>query len=178
MTWGDLVYDLLVTHERCGASDKPSENGHLCYPDDINRPLREAAQKRVLKYQNAYANDHNITCMPAIASTTGRLDAEFLRLLFWHAHRERRRRRRRRSSLIIAKNDLERHAHTPSGDAGADLRSQAGGATRTPTPPRRSPPNGVHDTPTQLSSAFTLKPTRPGCTAVDRGGWCCSCAAG
>ena len=78
----DLVYDLLVTHERCGASDKPSENGHLCYPDDINRPLREPAQKRVLKYQKAYANDHNITCMPAIASTTGRLDAEFLRLLF------------------------------------------------------------------------------------------------
>ena len=26
--------------------------------------------------------------MPAIASTTGRLHAEFLRLLFWHAHRE------------------------------------------------------------------------------------------
>ena len=25
--------------------------------------------------------------MPAIASTTGRLHAEFLRLLFWHAHR-------------------------------------------------------------------------------------------
>ncbi len=45
-----------------------------------------------------------------------------------------------RSSLIIAKNDLERHVHTLSGDAGADLRSQAGGATRTPTPPRRSPP--------------------------------------
>jgi len=32
--------------------------------------------------------------------------------------------------FIIAKNDLERHAHTLSGDAGADLRSQAGGATR------------------------------------------------
>ena len=45
---------------------------------------------------------------------------------------------RRRSSLIIAKNDLERHAHTLSGDAGADLRSQAGGATRTPTLARRS----------------------------------------
>ena len=26
--------------------------------------------------------------MPAIASTTGRFHAEFLRLLFWHAHRE------------------------------------------------------------------------------------------
>ena len=32
--------------------------------------------------------DHSITFMPAIASTTGRLHAEFLRLLFWHAHRE------------------------------------------------------------------------------------------
>ena len=45
-------------------------------------------------------------------------------------------------------------------------------------PPTAQPPYDVHDTPTQLSSAFTLKPTRPGCTAVDRGGWCCSCAAG
>jgi len=26
------------------------------------------------------------------------------------------------------KNDLERHAHTPSGVAGADLKSQSGGA--------------------------------------------------
>ena len=53
-----------------------------------DRPLRETAQKKVLKYQNAYANDHSITFMQAIASTTGRLHAEFLRLLFWHAHRE------------------------------------------------------------------------------------------
>ena len=42
----------------------------------------------MLQYHNAYANDHSITFMPAIASTTGRLHAEFLRLLFWHAHRE------------------------------------------------------------------------------------------
>jgi len=52
------------------------------------RPLREAAQQKVLKFQNAYANDHSINFLPAIASTTGRIDAEFLRLLFWHAHRE------------------------------------------------------------------------------------------
>ena len=78
-----------MTHERRGATDEPSKNGHLCYTDDIDRPLREAAQKKVPKYQNAYANDHNIAFMPAITSTTGRLDAEFLRLLFWHAHRVR-----------------------------------------------------------------------------------------
>ena len=78
----DLVYDLSVTHECRGASDEPSENGHLCFPDDIKRSLWEPAQKRVLKYQNAYADDHSIAFMPAIASTTGRLDEEFLRLLF------------------------------------------------------------------------------------------------
>ena len=44
--------------------------------------------------------------------------------------------RRRR----IAKSDLERHAHNMSGDVGADLRSQAGGATKTPPLPWRSPP--------------------------------------
>ena len=38
------------------------------------------------------------------------------------------------------KNDLERHAHTPSGVAGADLKSQSGGALRTPTLSRFSPP--------------------------------------
>ena len=31
---------------------------------------------------------------------------------------------------MMAKNNLEWHAHTLSGDAGADLRSQAGGATK------------------------------------------------
>ena len=42
-----------MTHERWGATDEPSKNGQLCYQDDIDRPLREAAQKKVLKYQNA-----------------------------------------------------------------------------------------------------------------------------
>ena len=44
---------------------------------------------------------------------------------------ERRRRRRRRSSLIIAKNDLKRHARTLSGDT-TGLPPQAGKAQRAP----------------------------------------------
>jgi hypothetical protein len=47
------------------------------------------------------------------------------------------------------KHDLERHAHTPSGVAGAELKSQSGGALGTPTLSRFSPPYDVHDTPTQ-----------------------------
>ena len=33
-----LVYDPSVTHECWGATDEPSQNGQLCYPDDINLP--------------------------------------------------------------------------------------------------------------------------------------------
>jgi len=32
-----------VTHERWGATDEPSKNRQLCYPDDIDRPLQEEA---------------------------------------------------------------------------------------------------------------------------------------
>jgi len=84
----DLVFDLSVTHERWEALDEPSKHAHLCYPDDLIRPLREAARKTVLQYQSTHASNHSITLMPAISSTAGRLDAELLRLLFWHAHRE------------------------------------------------------------------------------------------
>jgi len=64
-----VIYDL--SHERWGATNEPSKNGQLCYPDSIDWLLREAAQNKVLNDQNAYANDHSITFMPAIASNTG-----------------------------------------------------------------------------------------------------------
>ena len=40
------------------------------------------------KYLADYANDQRISFLPAIFSTSGRIDAEFLRLLFYHTHRE------------------------------------------------------------------------------------------
>ena len=60
----------------------------LRHPADINKPLQEAAREKVAKYRSDYANDHRITFMPGAFSTSGRIDAEFLRLLFYHAHRE------------------------------------------------------------------------------------------
>ena len=59
-----------LTHERWVTTEEPSKDGQLRYPDDIDRPLREAAKKKVLKYQNA-ANEHSITFVLAIASTCG-----------------------------------------------------------------------------------------------------------
>jgi hypothetical protein len=34
-----LVLDLLITHERRGSNSDPSINGHLHYPNDLDRPL-------------------------------------------------------------------------------------------------------------------------------------------
>ena len=67
---------------------KPAHNQKGVWLHDLNRTVKEAAQKKVKKYQGTYANDHGISFLPAVVSTTGRIDAEFLRLLFWHAHRE------------------------------------------------------------------------------------------
>ena len=69
-------------------------------------------------------------------------------------------RRRRRSSLIIAKNDLKRHARTLSGDA-TGLPPQARKAQRAP-PTHGASQIDAHDTPTQPSSAFMLGRTLSG----------------
>ena len=84
----DLVFDLTITHERWGDTDDPYKMHKLRHPADINKPLRDAAREKVAKYQSDYANDQRITFMPAAFTTSGRIDAEFLRLLFYHAHRE------------------------------------------------------------------------------------------
>ena len=38
-----LVLDLRISHDRFGSSSDPNLNGHLHYPNDIDRPLNEAA---------------------------------------------------------------------------------------------------------------------------------------
>ena len=84
----DLVFDLTLTHERWCDTDDPHKMHKLRQPTHINKPLQEAAKEKTAKYQSDYANDHRISFMPAAFSTSGRIDAEFLRLLFYHAHRE------------------------------------------------------------------------------------------
>jgi hypothetical protein len=78
------------------------------------------------------------------------------------------------------KNDLERHAHTPSGVASADLKSQTGGALRTlRTQGRRRPgpactyanlhrPGCPHDPPASQSRYIV-------CIIHSRAGSTCSC---
>ena len=50
--------------------------------------MRIAAKSKIDDYRDQYANNQNISFLPAITSTSTRMHGEFLRLLFLQAHRE------------------------------------------------------------------------------------------
>jgi hypothetical protein len=74
------------------AHDWTTLNGHLHYPNDIDKSLHETATDKIRKYRAGY--NHNppssVSFMSDIVSTSGRLHSEFIRLLFLQAHRETR----------------------------------------------------------------------------------------
>ncbi len=85
-----LVLDLHIAHDRVGSSTDPSINGHLRYPNNLDQSLNDAAADKVRKYRADYNNrpPSVVSFMLAIASTSGRLHSELVRLLFLQAHRE------------------------------------------------------------------------------------------
>ena len=84
-----LVLDLCVCHDRWGSSSDPSLNGHLHYPNDVDRSLNEATADKIRLYLTDYNNrlSNDISFMPAIATTSECLHSEFVRLSFLQAHR-------------------------------------------------------------------------------------------
>ncbi len=85
-----LVLDLRIDHDRFGSSADPALNGKLHYPNNIDESLNKAANDKIRKYRADYNNNppNAVAFMPAIAGTNGRLNSEFIRLLFLQAHRE------------------------------------------------------------------------------------------
>jgi hypothetical protein len=85
-----LVLDLRIAHDRMGSSSDPTLNGHLKYPNNLDQSLNDATVDKIRKYRVDYNNrpPSVVSFMPAIASTSGRLHSEFVRLLFLQAHRE------------------------------------------------------------------------------------------
>ena len=84
----NLVFDLSIAHDRFGSSSHVQQNGSLSQPQDFDGPMRVAAQRKTNAYKQTYADNQNISFLPAIMSTSNRMHGEFLRLLFLHAHRE------------------------------------------------------------------------------------------
>jgi hypothetical protein len=83
-----LVFDLSITHDRIGSSCHEQQNGLLSHPQDLDAPLRLAAQRKINSYGQQYAHNQNISFLPAIMTTSYRMHGAFLRLLFLQAHRE------------------------------------------------------------------------------------------
>ena len=52
-----LVLDLRITHDRLGSSADPTLNGHLRYPNNLDRSLNEAAAEQTRKYRSDYNNN-------------------------------------------------------------------------------------------------------------------------
>jgi hypothetical protein len=75
-----LVLDLHIVHVRFGSSSDPSLNGHLHYPNDIDKSLNEVVSDKIRKYRPDYNNNHptTVSFMTAVASTSGRLHSEFV----------------------------------------------------------------------------------------------------
>ena len=85
-----LVLDLRIAHDRFGSSSDPSINGHLHYPNYIDRSLNEVVTDKIRKYRGDYNNNPPscVSFMPVIPSTSGRSHSEFVLLLFLQVHRE------------------------------------------------------------------------------------------
>jgi hypothetical protein len=79
-----------IIHDQFRSSSDPSLNGHLHYPNDIDRSPNEAAADKITRYRADYNNHSSnvISFMSVIGSTPERLHSEFVRLLFLQTHRE------------------------------------------------------------------------------------------
>ncbi len=85
-----LVLDLQITHDRFGSRSDPSLNGHLHYPNDIDKSLNDVVTDKIRKYRSDYNNNPPsvVSFMSDISSTSGRLHSEFIELLFFQTPRE------------------------------------------------------------------------------------------
>jgi hypothetical protein len=80
-----LLFDLSVTHDRFGRSGHPLQSGLLTL---CRTEMRLAAKRKINNYRQQYADNQNISFLPAIVSTSNRMHGEFLRLLYLQAHPE------------------------------------------------------------------------------------------
>ena len=85
-----LVLDLRIAHDRVGSSADPTLNGHLKYPNNLDKSLNDTAADKIRKYRADYNNNPPsvVSFMSAIPSTSGRLHNEFIRILSLQDHRE------------------------------------------------------------------------------------------
>ena len=70
-----LVLDLRVAHDRVGSCADPALNGHLRYPNNLDKSLNDSATDKIRKYRTDYNNNppSTVVFMCSITSTSGRV---------------------------------------------------------------------------------------------------------
>ncbi len=75
--------NLQIAHEH----SSNFQGGEQPTPIHAQRTSMAHAQRKINAYRKQYADDQNISLLPAIVSTSCRMHGEFLRLIFLQAHR-------------------------------------------------------------------------------------------
>ncbi len=70
-----LVLDLRIAHDRVGSSTDPTLNGHLHYPNNLDKSRNDSSDDKIRKYRVDYNNipPSVVSFMSGIPSTSGRL---------------------------------------------------------------------------------------------------------
>jgi len=68
------------------SSSHLQQNGLLSHHQDIDSPLHIAAQRKINCYRQQYADNQNISFLPAILSTSTRMHGEFGVFFFYPSH--------------------------------------------------------------------------------------------
>jgi len=79
-----LVFDLSITHDRFGSSSRVQQNGLLSHPQDLDAPLRLAAQRKINGYRQQYADNQNISFLsPPLSAQAHACSASFCVFFFY-----------------------------------------------------------------------------------------------
>jgi hypothetical protein len=75
-----LVLDLHIDHDRFGSNSDLNLNGHLHYPNDIDRSLNETASDKIRKHRSDDNNNppNDPSFMSSIVCTSGKLHGDFV----------------------------------------------------------------------------------------------------
>ena len=108
-----LVFDPSITHDRLGSSTHVQQNGAPSHPQDLDAPLRLAAQRKIISYRQHYADNQSISFLPAIMTTSSRMHGESLSFCGFFFYRTTA--RSRRTSLPLDCHRNKTHRTTRSG---------------------------------------------------------------
>jgi hypothetical protein len=79
-----LIFDLSIAHDRFGSSSHVHQNWSLSRYQDLDCQMRVAAQRKTNVYKQTYADNQNISFLPAIMSTSNSMHTASFCIFFFY----------------------------------------------------------------------------------------------